>query len=239
MAEAPVFQICVVVPDVEAAARDWSSLLGQPLPEIRTVFTGGITHRTWGHDADYRDLRVALMPLGNFVLELLQPGPGPSPWRAFLDRNGPGVFHFCVDETSLHAPVPEPYHVGTFPGGSYHYHDLLARLGLELSIRSLVMPSKPLRHQVIFDLKHPVGSAAAEAFLADGRRLLTTIPGVKNFSVNRQVSPKNDYTYGFSMDFDDRAAFQLYNDHPVHTAFVRDRWQTEVSRFLEIDFEAV
>lgn len=96
---------------------------------------------------------------------------------------------------------------------------------------------KPIRHQVIFDLRWAPGSPGALAFLADGCRILAAIPGVRNFSANRQTSPKNDYQYGFSMDFDGPEAYRSYNDHPDHTAFVRDRWQTEVTRFLEIDFE--
>jgi hypothetical protein len=233
----PIFQVCVVVPDVDRAVHEWASLLGVPMPEVRTVFGDGIAHLTWGQAADYRDLRVALIPLGTWTLELLQPGPGPSPWRAFLDRNGPGVFHFCTDEGSLHRELPEEYHRGVHAGGSYHYHDTRALLGLELSVRSPAMPSQPIRHQVIFDLKHAPGSLEARTFLADGRRILTAIPGVKNFQAARQVSPKNDYQYGFSMEFDTSAAYQGYNDHPSHVAFVKDRWQTEVTRFLEIDFE--
>ena len=59
---------------------------------------------------------------------------------------------------------------------------------------------------------------------------------MEKFERLRQVSPKNDYAYGFSMEFADQAAYDAYNGHPVHTAFVRDRWQPEVERFLEIDY---
>jgi heme-degrading monooxygenase HmoA len=100
------------------------------------------------------------------------------------------------------------------------------------------MNPQRIRHQVIFCLKSGRGEAA-ERFLADGRRDLTSIPGVQAFHVFRQVSPKNDYDFGFSMEFADQSAYEAYNAHPVHTAFVRDRWQTEVSRFLEIDFREV
>ncbi|MFC3800365.1 Dabb family protein [Cohnella sp. GCM10012308] len=100
--------------------------------------------------------------------------------------------------------------------------------------------SKPndsaIRHQVIFDLKHGKGSAEADRFLKDGWRILTSIPAVRNFEVLKQVSPKNDYTYGFSMEFASQADYDSYNGHPAHVAFVTERWETEVTRFLEIDF---
>ena len=52
----------------------------------------------------------------------------------------------------------------------------------------------------------------------------------------RQVSRKNDYAFGFSMEFKDQAAYSAYNDHPAHVAFVRDRWVPEVAKFMEIDY---
>jgi Stress responsive A/B Barrel Domain len=53
------------------------------------------------------------------------------------------------------------------------------------------------------------------------------------------VSPKNDYAFGFSMEFADQAAYDGYDQHPDHVAFVRDRWQSEVEKFLEIDYAPV
>lgn len=93
-----------------------------------------------------------------------------------------------------------------------------------------------IRHTVVFTLHHRAGSAEERAFLEDAR-VLAAIPGVENFERLRQISPKNDYSFGFSMEFADAAAYAGYNDHPHHVAFVRDRWVPEVSRFLEIDYE--
>jgi hypothetical protein len=92
-----------------------------------------------------------------------------------------------------------------------------------------------IRHTVIFCLKHATGSAEEAAFLRDAR-VLGEIPGVQKLEQLRQVSPKNDYAFGFSMEFDDQAAYTAYNEHPIHVAFVRDRWVPEVSKFLEIDY---
>ena len=92
-----------------------------------------------------------------------------------------------------------------------------------------------IRHTVVFTLKHASGSAEETAFLRDAK-VLAAIPGVEKFEPLRQVSPKNDYAFGFSMEFADQAAYSGYNDHPDHVAFVRDRWVPEVARFLEIDY---
>jgi len=63
-----------------------------------------------------------------------------------------------------------------------------------------------IRHTVVFTLKHTAGSAAEGAFLNDAR-VLGNIPGVERFEQLRQVSPKNDYAFGFSMEFADQAAY--------------------------------
>ena len=93
-----------------------------------------------------------------------------------------------------------------------------------------------IRHTVAFRLKHSKGSTSEKAFL-DEAEVLRKIPGVKKFEKLRQVSPKNGFAFGFSMEFDDAAAYQGYNEHPEHVHFVKERWVPEVAEFLEIDYE--
>ena len=93
-----------------------------------------------------------------------------------------------------------------------------------------------IRHTVAFRLKHDKGSAEERKFLADAKAILTPIPGVTKFEQLREVSPKNDFAFGFSMEFADQAAYDGYNNHPAHVAFVRDRWMNEVADFLELDY---
>ena len=95
-----------------------------------------------------------------------------------------------------------------------------------------------IRHTVAFTLKHAAGSEGEETFLRDAR-VLAAIPGVEKFEQLRQVSAKNEYAFGFSMEFADQAAYSGYDGHPDHVAFVRDRWVPEVEKFLEIDYVLV
>jgi len=92
-----------------------------------------------------------------------------------------------------------------------------------------------IRHTVVFKLKHPQGSAEEKKFLEDAL-VLARIPTVQNFERLRQVSAKNGFKFGFSMEFTDQAAYDTYDTHPVHVAFVRDRWKVEVVDFMEIDY---
>lgn len=93
-----------------------------------------------------------------------------------------------------------------------------------------------IQHTVVFRLVHPAGSAHEQAFLDGARATLTAIPGVQAFQVNRQVGRKSDLTHQFSMVFADDAAYQAYNDHPAHVAFVAEKWVPEVAQFQEYDF---
>ena len=92
-----------------------------------------------------------------------------------------------------------------------------------------------IRHTVSFTLAHPAGSAEERDFL-DAARQLGAIPGVEAFEVLSEVSPKNEFRYGISMEFADQAAYQGYSAHPDHVRFVEERWLKEVADFLEIDY---
>ena len=94
-----------------------------------------------------------------------------------------------------------------------------------------------IRHTVVFVLRHERGSDEEADFLAAAEKL-GEIPGVEAFEVLHEVSPKNGYRFGISMEFADRSAYTRYNEHPAHVAFVEGCWLSEVTDFLEIDYAA-
>jgi len=89
-----------------------------------------------------------------------------------------------------------------------------------------------IRHTVVFRLK---SSTDERDFLAAASKL-AALPGVEQFEILRETSPKNDYSFGISMEFADQAAYDGYNEHPDHVRFVESRWLVEVDEFLEIDY---
>ena len=91
-----------------------------------------------------------------------------------------------------------------------------------------------IRHSVAFSLRHEAGSDGEADFMS-AISALEQIPGVEAFELMREVSPKNDFDYGLTMEFADKAAYTAYNEHPQHVSFVADRWDAEVTAFLEID----
>ena len=97
------------------------------------------------------------------------------------------------------------------------------------------MLANRVRHTVAFTLVHDDGSAEEADFL-EAAELLAAIPGVEAFELLAEVSPKNGYRFGISMEFADRSAYDRYNEHPDHIRFVQQRWLAEVSEFLELDY---
>jgi hypothetical protein len=100
------------------------------------------------------------------------------------------------------------------------------------------MEQQRIKHMVIFTLNYEVETAQADQFLKKSKEILEIIPLVEHFEVFRQVSAKNDYDFGFSMEFADQQAYAAYNAHPIHVDYVNNIWNQEVARFLEIDFFA-
>lgn len=92
-----------------------------------------------------------------------------------------------------------------------------------------------IRHTVVFRLKHARESVLEKSFL-QAARALALIPTVQRFECLRQVSPKNSFHFGLSMEFSSQQDYEAYNNHPEHVRFVESRWKVEVEDFLEIDY---
>ena len=93
-----------------------------------------------------------------------------------------------------------------------------------------------IRHTVAFKLIHPKNSPEEKAFLGAIVKL-SAIQGVTNLELLKQTSPKNKFDFGLSMEFATAREYEDYNRHPDHVRFVETYWKTEVSDFLELDYE--
>jgi hypothetical protein len=92
-----------------------------------------------------------------------------------------------------------------------------------------------IRHTVVFRLIHERGSQEEKEFLTLAQKL-QEISTVRNFECLRQVSTKNQFNFGLSMEFENQDGYDFYNIHPCHEAFVKDYWVPEVKEFMEIDY---
>lgn len=92
-----------------------------------------------------------------------------------------------------------------------------------------------ITHTVYFKLHHEKGSDAEQLFIRQALDL-GAIPTVHNLRCVEEVSPKNNFDFGLIMQFEDQEAYDTYNNHPDHVAFVENVWKKEVAEFMEIDY---
>ncbi|MEI7587230.1 Dabb family protein [Runella sp.] len=92
-----------------------------------------------------------------------------------------------------------------------------------------------IRHSVILKLKSGISAEDKQAFF-DAVDKLAFIPDVQKFEVLKQISSKNTFEYGISMEFDMQEQYDSYSNHPEHVAFVQHFWLKNVEDFLEIDY---
>ncbi|WP_127782241.1 VOC family protein [Rhodococcus sp. X156] len=119
----PIFQICWVVEDLEAAEQWFTDTLGVPhwmrVPNV--VF--GPEHATYrGEPADFV-IDVALGYFGEQQVELIRPVSGPSLYTEHLQTSGPGLHHVAWVPEDFDAALEQARaqgltvtQSGTFPG---------------------------------------------------------------------------------------------------------------------------
>ena len=92
-----------------------------------------------------------------------------------------------------------------------------------------------IRHSVILKLKNTISVEEKQAFF-EAVDTLADIPNVQKFEVLNQVSVKNKFEYGISMEFDNQEQYDSYSNHPAHLDFIQNFWIPNVKDFLEIDY---
>lgn len=65
-----------------------------------------------------------------------------------------------------------------------------------------------IRHSVILKLKDQISASHKQAFF-DAVDKLALIPNVQKFEVLKQISPKNKFEYGISMEFETQEQYDF------------------------------
>ena len=136
-------QIAIVVEDIDAAAKAWAEIFGVPVPEICDASVDGNPDVTYRGDIAAYGLKVAIIRVGNFVIELHEPDIRPSTFREFIDKHGNGVHHlgFEVGErrdgiiSELESKGYDMRQIGFYPGSSWTIVDSEDSLGVNLNVK--------------------------------------------------------------------------------------------------------
>ena len=83
--------IAIAVNDVEASAKVYQKALGIDEIEFETVASEGV--------------KVAIIPMENGRIELMQPTKDDSPIKKFLDKKGPGLHHMALETNDIEGEV--------------------------------------------------------------------------------------------------------------------------------------
>lgn len=136
-----VMQIGIVVGDIERAARAWSTVLGLPMPEIRTTDPGEVARTEYKGQPTPARAKLAFFQMGQVSVELIEPIDGPSTWKDQLDAHGDSLHHIAftvdgmrerLDHLAGHGiPLVQR---GEYTGGRYAYVDATGQLGAVLEL---------------------------------------------------------------------------------------------------------
>jgi hypothetical protein len=99
----------------------------------------------------------------------------------------------------------------------------IALLAVSAPCRAQKMPEGKFFHHVFFWLNEPGNQKARQEFL-DAIVKMKAIPTVKFFMVGTPAGTPRDvvdgsYTVDLLVTFEDKNAWQIYNDHPIHDEF--------------------
>ena len=83
--------IAIAVNDVEASAKVYQKALGIDEIDFETVESEGV--------------KVAIIPMENGRIELMQPTKDDSPIKKFLDKKGPGLHHMALETDNIDGEV--------------------------------------------------------------------------------------------------------------------------------------
>jgi len=137
-----VFQILIVVRDVDKAAKELSGLFGIPVPPAVILDPEEIAHGKYRGKPTRTRAKIIPFKMGSIDVELIQPDKEPSIWNEILETRGEGVCHMGikvkdVNETvkSLEAKGVVAAQRADFPGGRYAIMDTFKDLGINLMVK--------------------------------------------------------------------------------------------------------
>ncbi|RNJ80539.1 MAG: methylmalonyl-CoA epimerase [Nitrosopumilus sp. B06] len=83
--------IAIAVHDVEESAKVYKEALGSDSILFETVPSEGV--------------KIAIIPLENCTVELMQPTSDSSPIKKFLEKRGPGLHHIALETPDIDGEV--------------------------------------------------------------------------------------------------------------------------------------
>jgi len=110
--------------------------------------------------------------------------------------------------------------------------------GRAAEVLAQCQPWSPVEHLIIYNVEG-VDNVGAETMMAEGRRVLSAIPGVREVFIGEAVQEDAGYRYTWLIRFCHPAVIDSYREHPAHVAFADNLFRPVAGKRISIDFQLV
>ena len=105
-------------------------------------------------------------------------------------------------------------------------------------VLSRCRPWMPVEHLIIYNVEG-IDEVGAETIIAEGRRVLSAIPGVREVFTGEAVQDDAKYRYTWLVRFCHPAVIDSYRNHPDHVTFADTLFRPVAGERISIDYQAV
>ena len=119
-----------------------------------------------------------------------------------------------------------------------HCMHLWGSAGRADELLSKCQPWLPVEHLIIYNV-HGVSEADTDAMIAEGRRILSAIPGVREVFTGVAVQNDAKYRYTWLVRFCHPSVIDSYREHPEHVAFANNLFRPVAGERISIDYQTV
>ena len=99
-------------------------------------------------------------------------------------------------------------------------------------------PWAPVEHLIIYNVTG-VATQEIEAMMAEGRRVLSAIPGVREAVTGHAAKEDAKYHYAWLVRFCHPAFIDSYREHPADVAFANNLFRPMAGERISIDFQTI
>ncbi len=95
---------------------------------------------------------------------------------------------------------------------------------------------QPVEHLIIYNVKG-LDQAGVEHMMAEGRRVLSAIPGVREVFTGEALKQDAGYRYDWMVRFASPEVIDSYREHPAHKAFADSLFRPCTGGRISIDYQ--
>jgi fructose-bisphosphate aldolase class II len=114
--------------------------------------------------------------------------------------------------------------------------DLWGSAGRSEALLAHCRPWLPVEHVIVYNTEG-LDPAGVEDMMAEGRRVLGSIPGVRRVFTGHAVQDSAVYPHCWVVRFAARPVIDSYREHPDHQHFADSRFRPYAGTRLSIDFQ--